>query len=142
MAYSPIPKAYNIHLKQSVYLYLFVLPLQLHPLFKAYSILITALATFTYIGVDMIGTEIENPFGTDDNDLPLDSYVNELQSEMDIMFQTEWNPSWHSTTNTTAVSFPPPPSSSTNPPTLPPLEKLELELPSKRISLASSPTSP
>lgn len=35
--------------------------------------LVTGLISFTVFGIEEIGIEIENPFGTDPNDLPLDT---------------------------------------------------------------------
>ncbi|KAL7751019.1 hypothetical protein RI367_003599 [Sorochytrium milnesiophthora] len=79
---TPIPRAYNIHLKQVIYMYLFLLPFQVINDFKSYAILICFLVSFTFIGVESIGAEIENPFGTDDNDLPLELYILDLKEEL------------------------------------------------------------
>ncbi|KAI9183416.1 hypothetical protein H9P43_004333 [Blastocladiella emersonii ATCC 22665] len=79
---TPIPIAYNLHLKQSVYLYIIFLPLQLLADFKGLSILITALVAFTFIGVIEIAGEIENPFGKDDSDLPIEEFIAEIEVEL------------------------------------------------------------
>jgi ion channel-forming bestrophin family protein len=39
-----------------------------------------------YLGIEDIGVEIENPFGYDPNDLPLDKFCQDLQAEI----ETEW----------------------------------------------------
>ncbi|WP_013323639.1 bestrophin family protein [Gloeothece verrucosa] len=69
---TPIPLAYNIHLKQLILLYCFTLPFQLIAQFEWLTPLIVALISFTVFGIEEIGIEIENPFGKDPNDLPLE----------------------------------------------------------------------
>ncbi|KAI9498515.1 Bestrophin, RFP-TM, chloride channel-domain-containing protein [Zychaea mexicana] len=79
---TPVPRAYNIHLKQGVILYIFFLPFALvNPL--AWLVTpIVALVSFTLFGIEAIGAEIENPFGYDYNDLPLNTYCEELKREV------------------------------------------------------------
>ena len=48
-------------------LYIVALPPQLYEKLGWYTVPITAIAAFTFFGVDAIGTEIENPFGYDIN---------------------------------------------------------------------------
>lgn len=66
---SPIPLAYAIHLKQMMTLYMLGIPWQIVHSVGMYVIPITAIASFTFFGVDAIGEEISDPFGTDKNDL-------------------------------------------------------------------------
>ena len=42
-------------------------------------------AAYIIIGLATIGNELENPFGNDVNDLPLDSYCKELSTELDVL---------------------------------------------------------
>jgi len=42
-------------------------------------------AAYIIIGLAAIGNELENPFGNDVNDLPLDQYCAELAKELDVM---------------------------------------------------------
>ncbi|ORZ34937.1 Bestrophin/UPF0187, partial [Catenaria anguillulae PL171] len=79
---TPIPLAYSLHLKQIMYMYLIMLPFQLLGDFKFLAILITALATFTFVGVELIGSEIENPFGTDANDLRVEEFIADAEVEI------------------------------------------------------------
>ncbi|KAI8883375.1 hypothetical protein K501DRAFT_249738 [Backusella circina FSU 941] len=83
--YTPIPKAYNIHLKQAVVLYVFFLPFALVESLGWIAVPIVALASFTLYGIEAIGSEIENPFGYDDNDLPLNQYCDELKKEVEYI---------------------------------------------------------
>ncbi|ACB51800.1 UPF0187-containing protein [Crocosphaera subtropica ATCC 51142] len=69
---TPIPLAYTIHLKQLVLLYCLTLPFQFVDELGWMTAPIVALISFTILGIEAIGIEIEDPFGYDANDLPLD----------------------------------------------------------------------
>ncbi|OZJ05269.1 hypothetical protein BZG36_01965 [Bifiguratus adelaidae] len=66
---TPIPLAYNIHLKQVITLYCLALPPQLAGNVGWWVVPVTSIAVFVFFGTDSIATEIENPFGYDANDL-------------------------------------------------------------------------
>ncbi|MFM7547269.1 MAG: bestrophin family protein [Synechococcales cyanobacterium] len=69
---TPIPLAYSIHLKQLLLLYCFFFPFQMVSNLGWLTGLFTTLTSFALLGIEEIGVEIENPFGRDANDLPLD----------------------------------------------------------------------
>lgn len=66
---TPIPFAYAVHLEHVVWLYLLTLPFQIIQLLNWWTIPAVTLASFCLLGILDIGAEIENPFGTDYNDL-------------------------------------------------------------------------
>lgn len=70
---TPIPLAYSIHLKQLMVIYCLSLPFQLVSELHWWTGAAVALIGFTIFGIEAIGLEIENPFGGDPNDLPLDA---------------------------------------------------------------------
>ncbi len=70
---TPIPLAYAIHLKQLLLLYCLSLPFQMVGSLSWWTGPVVALISFTLFGIEEIGIEIENPFGRDPNDLPLDA---------------------------------------------------------------------
>ncbi len=70
---TPIPLAYSIHLKQLLLLNCLLLPFQFVDSLSWATGGIVALISFTLFGIEEIGEEIENPFGHDPNDLPLDA---------------------------------------------------------------------
>jgi putative membrane protein len=70
---TPMPLAYSIHLKQLLLLYCLSLPFQVVGSLQWWTGPIVALMSFTLFGIEEIGLEIENPFGRDPNDLPLDT---------------------------------------------------------------------
>ncbi|ORZ37002.1 Bestrophin, RFP-TM, chloride channel-domain-containing protein [Catenaria anguillulae PL171] len=86
---SPIPIAYTVHLKQALYIYLLILPFQIIQQFFALTILIVFLAAFTLLGVESIGQEIENPFGYDLNDLPIDKFVHDMREEIAAVMSSD-----------------------------------------------------
>ncbi|MEB3312332.1 MAG: bestrophin family ion channel [Snowella sp.] len=69
---TPIPLAYSIHLRQLIFLYCFAAPFQLLDSLGWVTPLVVGVIAFTIFGIEEIGEEIENPFGHDANDLPLD----------------------------------------------------------------------
>jgi ion channel-forming bestrophin family protein len=70
---TPMPMAYSIHLKQLLLLYCLSLPFQTVGQLGWWTGVVVALISFTLFGIEEIGIEIENPFGHDANDLPLDT---------------------------------------------------------------------
>ncbi|WP_373529098.1 bestrophin family protein [Nostoc sp.] len=76
---TPMPLAYAIHLKQLLLLYCFLLPFQIVESLGWWTGLIAALVGFTVFGIEAIGLEIENPFGYDANDLPLDGICDTMK---------------------------------------------------------------
>lgn len=75
---TPIPLAYAIHLKQLLLLYCLSLPFQLVDTIGWLTGPIVGVFSFTLLGIEEIGLEIENPFGCDPNDLPLDDICNTM----------------------------------------------------------------
>jgi putative membrane protein len=69
---TPIPLAYSIHLKQLLLLYCMTLPFQVVNDLSWSTGFIVSLISFAVFGIEAIGIQIENPFGYDPNDLPLD----------------------------------------------------------------------
>jgi putative membrane protein len=67
---TPIPFSYAVYLKVFVTAYCLLLPLGLAEPFGWMSIPLTMLIAFALIGIELMGEEIEDPFGLDCNDLP------------------------------------------------------------------------
>ncbi len=80
---TPMPLAYAIHLKQLLLLFCVLLPFQLVADVGWLTGLTVALVSFTLFGIEAIGIEIENPFGYDANDLPLDAICTNLRRNVD-----------------------------------------------------------
>jgi putative membrane protein len=69
---TPLPFAYVVHLRRALVLYCFTLPFALVSSYGWYTIADVLVIAYVLFGIEEIGVEIEGPFGTDDNDLPLD----------------------------------------------------------------------
>ncbi|KAF5392984.1 hypothetical protein D9757_001166 [Collybiopsis confluens] len=80
---TPLPFVYSVHIRHTVWVYLFFLPFQLVAEFKWHTIPGVTLAAFIYLGFLAAGEEIEQPFGYDENDLDLDMFCKEV-IEVDI----------------------------------------------------------
>jgi ion channel-forming bestrophin family protein len=86
---TPIPLAYAIHLKQLLLMYCVLLPFQIVEDLKWLTAPSMMLISFTLFGIEAIGVEIENPFGTDPNDLPLDTICNTIQNNINDLTSIE-----------------------------------------------------
>lgn len=79
---TPLPFAYQAHLRMSLWLYLLFLPFQIVTNFRWVTIPGTAFASFLLTGFLEIGQEIENPFQYDLNDLDLDYFCLDIQRQL------------------------------------------------------------
>lgn len=70
---TPIPFAYAAHIKQLLFLYLLSLPFILVGEMGWVAIPSTAAIAFGLLGIEEAGVEIEDPFGDDPNDLPIET---------------------------------------------------------------------
>ncbi|MFN9607933.1 MAG: bestrophin family protein [Pseudanabaena sp.] len=80
---TPIPLAYSIHLKQLLMIYCLSLPFQMVDQLEWMTAPIVALISFTLLGIEEIGIQIEDPFGHDANDLPLDNICNTMMRNIE-----------------------------------------------------------
>lgn len=67
---TPIPFSYNVYLKLFISAYAVLLPCGLLESFGWTTVPITMLVFFALLGIELMGEEIEDPFGLDCNDLP------------------------------------------------------------------------
>jgi len=70
---TPLPFVYAAMIKQLILVYLVVLPFVLSGRTGWWSPLIVAIISFGFFGIEEAGVEIEDPFGLEDNCLPLDA---------------------------------------------------------------------
>lgn len=69
---TPLPFAYVVHLRRALILYFLTLPFALLDAFGWVTVVDTLLVAYVFFGIEEIGVQIEDPFGEDDNDLPLE----------------------------------------------------------------------
>ncbi|WP_074308310.1 bestrophin family protein [Singulisphaera sp. GP187] len=79
---TPLPFVYVVHLRRSLVLYCFTLPFALVDPYGWWAIPASLLVAYTYFGIEEIGVEIENPFGLDDNDLPLERFCETIERDL------------------------------------------------------------
>lgn len=88
---APMPYAYSIHLRQMLILYCFALPFQMVKDLQWWTIPVTGIVAFALFGIEAIGLEIENPFGYDANDIPLDKLCQKLHNDIEELIGSEIN---------------------------------------------------
>ncbi|GAB4049999.1 bestrophin family protein [Spirosoma litoris] len=76
---TPIPFSYSFFIKLFITMYVLLIPLVLVSNYGYFGIIATTLAAYALIGIEMIGDEIEEPFGLDCNDLPLNQIAQNIR---------------------------------------------------------------
>jgi putative membrane protein len=76
---TPIPFSYTLLLHRTAYLYCFLLPFGLVDSIGFMTPFVVAIVAYTFFGLDALGDEIEEPFGMDANDLPLDALCRAIE---------------------------------------------------------------
>ena len=79
---TPIPFSYTLLLHRTAYLYCFLLPFGLVDTVGLATPLVVGLVSYTFFGLDALGDEIEEPFGTQPNDLPLSALSRIVEIEL------------------------------------------------------------
>lgn len=84
---TPTPLIYAIHLKQSSFIYLLTLPLALVGELRWKMVPFTMVFSMMLIGLEGISSEIEDPFGEDKSDHPLDLWCSRSRWEIEVLMQ-------------------------------------------------------
>jgi len=79
---TPLPFAYVVHLRRALVLYCYSLPFVLIDPLGWVTPFAVLLVTYTFFGIEEIGVEIENPFGFDENDLPLEKMCENIKENL------------------------------------------------------------
>lgn len=79
---TPLPFAYVVHLRRALLIYCATLPFALVETYGWYTVMDTLIITYILFGIDEIGVEIEDPFGDDDNDLPLEDICGTIENNL------------------------------------------------------------
>jgi ion channel-forming bestrophin family protein len=79
---TPIPFSYTLLLHRTAYLYCFLLPFGLVEEIGFLTPVVAAIVAYTFFGLDALGDEIEEPFGTSANDLPLDALCRTIEIDL------------------------------------------------------------
>lgn len=84
---TPIPYAYSLLLHRTVGIFCAVYPLLLIRDFGFLTLLFSIFTTYALLALDAIATELEDPFGTEDNDLPLNAICNAIEIDLREMLK-------------------------------------------------------
>lgn len=76
-------------MRQVLALFVCVLPFTVVDDYGWWSIPIVAIVTFTLYGIEGIGSQLEDPFGYDKNDIKMDGIVEDARQEVMVMLE-EW----------------------------------------------------
>ena len=89
---TPLPFAYVAHLRLALFLYCLTLPFALVEMFGWTTVLDTLLIVYILFGIEEIGVEVENPFGLDYNDLPLEELCGATERELLALIEERCSP--------------------------------------------------
>lgn len=81
IADSPMPRLYTAQIRQLLFVYLATLPFALVSQLGWFVVPSTMVIAFGLVGIEDAGTQIEDPFGDDANDLPLGDYCAAVQDD-------------------------------------------------------------
>lgn len=77
---TPIPYSYSMFMKKFIFLYVVTLPLGFVSTFGWWAIPVVMLVFYILVSIELIAEEIEDPFGVDENDLPLDGLCDTIEA--------------------------------------------------------------
>lgn len=83
---TPIPFSYSIFLKKFIFFYIVTLPIGFVAYFEYWAIPISVFVFYVLVSLEIIAEEIENPFGTDPNDLPTQKLSDMIRRNVDEIF--------------------------------------------------------
>ncbi|MBO3459388.1 hypothetical protein G7B40_002820 [Aetokthonos hydrillicola Thurmond2011] len=84
---TPMPLIYVIKLRLLIFIYCLILPLEIVSYSTWWTALIIAFVSFTFLSIEHIGSEIEEPFGHDPNDLPLNAICSTMQRNVEELIK-------------------------------------------------------
>jgi putative membrane protein len=82
IANTPLPFTYSVILHRSAYCYCFLLPFGLADSIGWMTPLVVGFVAYTFFALESLSDEIEEPFGTQPNDLALDALVLGIESSL------------------------------------------------------------
>lgn len=83
---TPIPYSYSMFIKKFLFIYCITLPMTFIGEFGYWSIVLVSIAFYFLMSVELISEEIEDPFGKDINDLPLDEICVKIKKNIIEIF--------------------------------------------------------
>ncbi|MFT5336723.1 MAG: putative membrane protein [Sphingobacteriales bacterium] len=84
---TPIPFSHNYFIKSFILIYTCAIPFGLYHFFGWWTLLATFIIGYALIGIEIISEAIEEPFGRDANDLPLELLCAKIEENMNEIFE-------------------------------------------------------
>lgn len=103
---TPMPFAYMVHLRRAVMVYCFTLPFALLDKFGWATVPVTFVIAYTLLGIEEIGVEIEDPFGDDENDLPLEGICRKIETTLSSLIPHDASHVEETPSETSLEAFP------------------------------------
>lgn len=85
---TPVPFAYAQHIKSFLTLFCLTAPWAMVEAMKWYTPIAAGVLAYGMFGIDEIGVEIEDPFGDDPNDLPIDAIGKRIEADTALILET------------------------------------------------------
>jgi len=82
IANTPIPFSYSVLLHRTVYIYCFMLPFGFVDILGWLTPFIIVFVAYTFLALEAIADELEDPFGTQPNDLALDTMAKTIEDTL------------------------------------------------------------
>ena len=79
LRHTPMPFSYSLLLHRTAHMYCFLLPFGLVDVTGFMTPFVVGIVAYTFFGLDALGDELEEPFGMDNNDLPLDAMCRTME---------------------------------------------------------------
>jgi len=76
---TPVPYAYSLILKRTIYIFCSILPFALVDDLRYLTPFVSAFISYTFLSLESVAEEIEDPFGTAPNDLALDAICTTIE---------------------------------------------------------------
>jgi ion channel-forming bestrophin family protein len=87
---TPLTRSYRVHLERFIIIFTVMLPFGFVKEISYWTIPFVMFVYYAMAGLVLIGEEIEDPFGQDENDLPIDNICSSLKKNVDsILLRTE-----------------------------------------------------
>lgn len=77
---TPIPYSYSIFIKKIIFLYIITMPITFGLTIGYWAVPIVMIMFYAFASLELISEEIEDPFGTDSNDLPTDEIAEKIKT--------------------------------------------------------------
>jgi putative membrane protein len=80
---TPIPYSYSVFLKKFIFFYVMTLPFGYAFSLGYYVVPVVVFVFYVLASLELIAEEIEDPFGTDDNDLPTQKIAENIKKHIE-----------------------------------------------------------